>query len=349
MIGIRGVSKSFGKTKVLEKVDLEIREGEFFCLLGPSGCGKTTLLRAVAGLETPDGGSLFIGGKDVTSSPPHLRGCAMVFQSYALWPHLTVAENITYGLEVRKERPETVKRVLAESLRSFRLEGLEDRQPHQLSGGQQQRVALARAMAMKPAALLMDEPLSNLDAALRKTLRRELLDFHRKAGNTVVYVTHDQEEALALGDRIALMMQGKVIEMGEPARLYERPERLETALFLGDMNVFRWGRREEVRIGFGTWYTALPDGNPEADTLCIRPEKVRLHDPEVGGAPDFDLDGTVRFKEFLGTHALVSLDTPAGPLLARVTPEEAHRWTPGRKALVGLPQADRLWYRGSEA
>ena len=360
MIEIKGVSKSFGAVKVLENIDLRMEPGEFFCLLGPSGCGKTTLLRLVAGLETPDTGSIHVGGKDVTSSPPHLRGCAMVFQSYALWPHLTVAENITYGLEVQKKSRQEINKVLEESLKTYQLEGLGQRHPHQLSGGQQQRVALARAMAMRPQAVLMDEPLSNLDAALRKTLRRELLDFHRSSGNTILYVTHDQEEALALSDRIAVLMQGKVVECGEARRLYERPGHLETALFLGDMNAFRDGRREGDRIRFGSWDLPAPDkedsaglaAGGEAHTLCIRPENVRVGK----GGPESNregrseaLPGKLRFIEFLGTHATLGVDTAAGSVLARVTSEEAALLKTGDGLTLELPVEYRLWYRGKPA
>ena len=348
MIEIRGVSKGFGAVRVLEDVSLSVAAGEFFCLLGPSGCGKTTLLRLVAGLEPPDSGTLHVGGRDVTDAPPHLRGCAMVFQNYALWPHLTVAENVTYGLEVRKRPAAEVRKALEEALAAYQLRGLEARFPHQLSGGQQQRTALARAMAMRPGALLMDEPLSNLDAALRKSLRRELLDFHRQSGNTILYVTHDQEEALALSDRLALLMGGRVVEFGTPRELYARPRALETALFLGDMNVFRGGRAEGGRIRFGTFALPAPEPGsgavPDADTLCIRPEKVRVRAEGDGSAPD-PLPGVLRFTEFLGTHATAALDTAAGQVLARVEIEAAASWEPGRNLLLELPEEHRLWYR----
>jgi ABC-type Fe3+/spermidine/putrescine transport system ATPase subunit len=346
MIEIKGVSKSFGPVRVLEDIGLRVEAGEFFCLLGPSGCGKTTLLRLVAGLERPDAGSIHVGGKDVTAAPPHLRGCAMVFQSYALWPHLTVAENITYGLSVQKRPAAEIAEVLAASLETYRLQGLEARLPHQLSGGQQQRVALARAMAMNPSAVLMDEPLSNLDAALRKSLRRDLLDFHHRTGNTVVYVTHDQEEALALSDRIALLMGGRVIECGSPRELYARPAHLETALFLGDMNAFRRGRREGGRVHFGAWSAAPGPGAPAgADTLCLRPEHVVLGNlDDTVNMPD-TLAGSLRYSEFLGTHSLAAFDTPAGTVLARLAPEDARQIRPGGSAGLRFPEAHRLWYR----
>jgi ABC-type Fe3+/spermidine/putrescine transport system ATPase subunit len=324
MIEIKGVGKSFGKTRVLEDIDLRVEPGEFFCLLGPSGCGKTTLLRLIAGLEKPDGGSIRIGGKDMAGEPPHRRGCAMVFQNYALWPHLSVGENIVYGLEVQGRPKAEIENKLGEMLKAYQLEGLRHRMPHQLSGGQQQRVALARAMAVGPAALLMDEPLSNLDAALRKTLRRDLLDFHRSAGNTIVYVTHDQEEALALSDRIALLMNGRLVETGKPLELYARPRHLETALFLGDINVFRGAAASRFKEG------------PGGETLCIRPENV-----VVGSG---DLPATLRFTESMGTHATLGLDTEAGRVLARVAPERAETARAGDKLMLDFPREHRLWY-----
>ena len=337
MIELDGVGKAFGSVKVLEDVSLSIPEGRFFCLLGPSGCGKTTLLRLVAGLESPDAGSIRVAGKDVTRLAPHLRECAMVFQNYALWPHLSVGENIVYGLEVKGRPRAEIDRALEELLQAYQLQGLGKRFPHQLSGGQQQRVALARAMAMRPRALLMDEPLSNLDAALRKTLRRELLEFHRRAGNTILYVTHDQEEALALSDRIALLMDGRVLESGEPRALYERPQRLETALFLGDMNVFRGG---------GSPGAPLPAAAPPGKSiLCIRPEHVRFHRRRPGENGDQGiLEGTLAFTEFMGTHFTLAAATGAGQVLARLPLPEAEGLEPGQTLWLEFPAEHRLWY-----
>ena len=352
MIEVAGISKSFPGNPVLTDVDLAIADGEFFCLLGPSGCGKTTLLRIIAGLEKPDAGTVKVGaggGEDVTRAQPHRRGVALVFQNYALWPHLTVGENIAYGLEVQKRPEEEIRGVLAASLKTYQLDGLEARYPHQLSGGQQQRVALARAMAIGPHAVLMDEPLSNLDAALRKALRRELLEFHRRAGSTILYVTHDQEEALALSDRIAVMMGGRIVELGNPAELYARPRKLETALFLGDMNVMRDGEiPESLRKGGAEARTSL--------TLCIRPENVRVtaagsEDTVVhtdsegeGAAGDFLLTGILAFTEFMGTHATLGVDTASGRLLARVGTAQAESLRAGRKVRLGFPLEHLLWY-----
>ncbi|MEO7958323.1 MAG: ABC transporter ATP-binding protein [Fibrobacteria bacterium] len=373
MIEVAGINKTYGKVigasyagkrapgaapkAVLNAVDLAIADGEFFCLLGPSGCGKTTLLRIIAGLETADSGSVRVGGKDVTTSKPHERGCAMVFQNYALWPHLTVAENIAYGLEVQRRGKEEIRNRLESGLHAYQLSGLEGRYPHELSGGQQQRVALARAMAIGPRAVLMDEPLSNLDAALRKTLRRELLEFHRRAGSTILYVTHDQEEALALSDRIAVMMEGRIVELGKPADLYARPASLESAMFLGDMNVM---------CG-----EAVPDflrkSAGQATTLCIRPENVVVQvagsagaEPAGGGSAAIEVDiaaprdamdanggglsGTLAFSEFLGTHATVGVDTASGRILARVTTARADAMRAGQSLRLDFPTEYLLWY-----
>ena len=359
MIEVKGICKSFGGRNgsgaagsgagpnlVLRDVDLEIADGEFFCLLGPSGCGKTTLLRVVAGLEKQDAGTVRVGGKDVTDAPPHKRGCALVFQNYALWPHLTVKENIVYGLEVQGRPKGEIRMVLEESLRVYQLEGLEARFPHQLSGGQQQRVALARAMAISPHAVLMDEPLSNLDAALRKTLRRELLDFHRKEGSTILYVTHDQEEAMALSDRIAVMMEGRIVETGAPSELYARPRRLETAQFLGDMNVMRNGSiPESLRSEAGaTGAMARGQEGASGPVLCIRPENVRVHAADGKPAGNGILPGTLAFIEFMGTHATLGVDTPSGRILARADLSRAAEYRPGQAVDLEFSAEHRLWY-----
>jgi ABC-type Fe3+/spermidine/putrescine transport system ATPase subunit len=352
MIEAKGIRKTFpgargssgrdpgngkGAVAALQGADLSIADGEFFCLLGPSGCGKSTLLRVIAGLEKPDAGRVAVGGKDVTDAPPHQRGCALVFQNYALWPHLTVAENIAYGLEVQKRPRPEISAALSGLLAAYQLEGMAERYPHQLSGGQQQRVALARAMAVRPKALLMDEPLSNLDAALRKTLRRELLDFHRREGSTVLYVTHDQEEALALSDRLAVMMEGRILELGAPREVYARPRNLQAALFLGDMNVFAAGSVPAPLRAEGA-----------GRTLCVRPENVRVSragaPSALGNSSVTHLEGTPAFAEFLGTHALLGIATDSGRVLARPTLAEAAAWPPGTVLALEFPEENRLWY-----
>src|SRR5262245_44846157 len=236
-LDLEHVSKHFGPTVAVREVSLDVRDGEFVVLLGPSGCGKTTTLRMIAGFLAPTGGKVRVGGKDVTTLPPWKRNAGMVFQSYALFPHLTVAENVAFGLQMRKlPKPEIPGRV-AEALALVRLGGLADRLPRQLSGGQQQRVALARALVIRPDVLLLDEPLSNLDAKLRETVRVEIRELQRQLGTTTVMVTHDQEEALIMADRLVVMSEGSVRQVGTQRDLYERPADRFVAGFVGRSNL----------------------------------------------------------------------------------------------------------------
>jgi iron(III) transport system ATP-binding protein len=222
-IGIENVEKRFGSFAALKGVCLDIRPGELFCLLGPSGCGKTTLLRCIAGFHTPDAGRVLIDGRDVTRVPPHRRDTGMVFQSYALWPHMTLAENVAFGLEMRKVPRAEIRRRVAEALELVHMGDRAKVRPNQLSGGQQQRVALARALVIHPQCLLLDEPLSNLDAKLRLEMRTEIRRICKEAGLTAVYVTHDQKEALSIADRLAVMREGTVEQIGTPAEVYRTP------------------------------------------------------------------------------------------------------------------------------
>src|SRR5207244_2276490 len=251
---LSGVRKSYGQVAAVAGVDLTVEEGEFFTLLGPSGSGKTTLLRLIAGFERPDGGRIELGGRDVTSLPPHLRATNTVFQDYALFPHMTVADNIGYGPRVkgmpREERRELVQR----ALQMVRLEGLDQRRPNQLSGGQRQRVALARAVVNEPQVLLLDEPLGALDLKLRQEMQLELKRIQKEVGITFVYVTHDQEEALTMSDRVAVMAQGLIEQVGPPAEVYERPATEFVAGFIGISNLLE---RDGVRF-------------------VVRPEKIRM-------------------------------------------------------------------------
>jgi ABC-type Fe3+/spermidine/putrescine transport system ATPase subunit len=239
MVGIRlvGVSKVYGRVRALDRVSLEVRDGELFTILGPSGCGKTTLLRVVAGFEVPEEGRVYFGDQDVTFLKPYMRNTAMVFQNYALWPHMTVFENVAYGLRIRRRQlglsDEEIERRVREALKLVRLEGLEDRYPLQLSGGQQQRVALARALVVQPKVLLLDEPLSNLDAKLRLEMREEIKRIQSSLRITAIYVTHDQEEAMSLADRIAVMNRGRVLQVGTPREIYSKPSNLFVATFIG--------------------------------------------------------------------------------------------------------------------
>src|SRR5690606_22215817 len=285
-VHIDQVSKRFGTTTAVDHVDLEVRRGEFFSLLGPSGCGKTTLLRIVAGFEQPDAGRVHIGGRDVTGTTPQRRPTAMVFQNYALFPNMSVAENVAYGLRVRRIAAEERRRRVEEVLGRVDLQDLADRPVTQLSGGQQQRVALARAIAVEPDVILFDEPLSNLDVALREQTRRELKVLQQRLGTTSLYVTHDQQEALALSDRIAVMREGRLVQVGRPEDLYERPETAFVAEFLGGSNLIPDRRLAERLAG-------TP---PEPDrVLTIRPEHFRVDDDGI--------EARVLSRQFLGMIA----------------------------------------------
>ena len=233
---VMNVSKHFGRTAAVDDVSFEAAAGELFFLLGPSGCGKTTLLRSVAGFAEPDSGSIFLGDREISRLPAHRRNTAMVFQSYALWPHMTVLENVGFGLRMRGMKRRDRHAQAMKTLEWVQMSGLAGRKPNQLSGGQQQRVALARAMAVDPDCLLLDEPLSNLDAKLRLEMRSEIQRIHRETSLTILYVTHDQKEALSLADRVALMRDGRIVQMGPPREIYHRPASRFAAGFLGEAN-----------------------------------------------------------------------------------------------------------------
>lgn len=239
IISLKGVSKKFGANTALHPLDFTIRDGEFLTLLGPSGCGKTTLLRLLSGFEAPDSGSIFINGTDITATPPEKRHLNLVFQNYALFPHMTVYDNIAFGLKCQKLAKDQIKHKVMEVIKRVRLEKFIDRKPHFLSGGQQQRVAIARAIVNEPLVLLLDEPLSALDYALRKEMRIELKALQRRLGITFVLVTHDQEEALTLSDRIAVMNSGLIAQVGAPRDVYEEPENLFVTRFIGEANIFK--------------------------------------------------------------------------------------------------------------
>jgi iron(III) transport system ATP-binding protein len=281
-VGLKNVSKRFDETVALAGVNLDIREGELFFLLGPSGCGKSTLLRIIAGLLEPTEGKVFFSGHDVTTLDTQHRNAVMVFQSYALWPHMTVSENVGFGLDVRSIPTAEREVRVTEALRLVQLEGLGARKPNQLSGGQQQRVALARALAVKPECLLLDEPLSNLDAKLRNEMRAEIRNICKRSGLTTIYVTHDQKEALSIADRIAVMKQGRIAQVGTPAELYQKPANRFVAEFIGQTNLFD-GRVLEQERGLVRLQTALgmvmgfsETPLPEKVTVVVRPEQLRV-------------------------------------------------------------------------
>jgi spermidine/putrescine transport system ATP-binding protein len=299
MIDIDGVTKSFatktaGVVNALNEVSFKIGDGEFFTLLGPSGCGKTTLLRIVAGFEAPSTGKLFIGGVDAGSLPPQKRPVNTVFQSYALFPHMTVAENVAFGLQMRGVGRADIQRRVDEVLALVKLEALASRSPRQLSGGQQQRVALARALAPRPKVLLLDEPLSALDLKLRKEMQTELKRLQRETGITFVLVTHDQEEALAMSDRIAVMSAGSVLQIGEPKQIYEYPVNRFVADFIGESNV-------------------MPGhifGGETASVISVRPERIELFC--ASNARQGRASGTIVSVTFLGLDTLYEVELERG-------------------------------------
>jgi iron(III) transport system ATP-binding protein len=323
-ISIERVTKRFGATAAVRDLTLEVRAREFVTLLGPSGCGKTTLLRLIAGFATPDAGTIRVGATTLSTPstvvPPERRGMGMVFQNYAVWPHRTVSQNVAFGLEVRKVRRAEIRTRVAEVLELVNLGGLEARYPAQLSGGQQQRVALARSLVVEPSILLLDEPLSNLDAKLRERMRWELKALQRRTGITFVYVTHDQSEAMALSDRIAVMYQGELMQLGTPREVYTRPANRTVADFMGLVNlvparvVRAAGATSVVAIaGGGTFTVAVPPRitGSRAVQLAIRPENVRLAPCAPGAAARAgEVPGTVSEVTFLGnlTDCFVTLE-----------------------------------------
>ncbi|WP_420440308.1 ABC transporter ATP-binding protein [Candidatus Poriferisodalis sp.] len=306
-VEMHGIYKRFGDVVAVDGVDLQIGDGEFFALLGPSGCGKTTTLRMIAGLDIPSEGRLAIFGEEVASWPPDRRPVNTVFQAYALFPHMTVAQNIAFGLQMRGIRGPDADRQVAEATALVQLEGMEQRRPSQLSGGQQQRVALARALVNHPKVLLLDEPLGALDLKLRQEMQVELKVLQREVGVTFVFVTHDQEEALAMSDRVGVMSEGRLLQVGTPAEVYEHPANRFVADFIGRTNLLECVTEDSsaVRLNAGEVVAAandLPPGAPAA--LSVRPEQVRLHAP--GEAPDGApcLSGVITDATYLG-HAFV--------------------------------------------
>ncbi|WP_052401844.1 ABC transporter ATP-binding protein [Muricoccus aerilatus] len=341
-IRVEGVDLSYGATRVLRDVNLEIRPGEFFAFLGPSGCGKTTLLRLIAGFNQAQRGRVLVGGADISNLPPWKRDVGMVFQSYALWPHMTVRRNVAFGLEERRvARAEIAGRVEA-ALARVGLEGMGDRRPSQLSGGQQQRVALARTVAVRPKVLLLDEPLSNLDARLRVQVRRELREMQQRLRLTTIFVTHDQEEANTVCDRIAVMNDGVVQQVGTPMELYDHPANLFVAGFLGTANimpgkVLRDGATSAFEIDGGT-RIPLPTGLdvPPGARLMFRPQDVALL-PLGAEAPGRRLlEGEVTHREFLGASIRYGVRVAGAEVLvdAPHTGGEGHLAVGGRAALA---------------
>lgn len=347
-IRIHNLTKRFGSAVALRNLDLVIEPGELFFLLGPSGCGKTTLLRSMAGFYIPEEGSIHFGDEEVTRLEPHKRNTGMMFQSYALWPHMTLAENVAFGLEERKVSKPEIKRRVAEALESVRMGQYAERKPNQLSGGQQQRVALARALVIRPRCLLLDEPLSNLDAKLRLEMRTEIRRVCKEFKLTTVYVTHDQKEALSISDRMAILEGGKILQVGSPKDVYRRPVCRTVAHFIGETDFIegrvlgREGAHIVVETAFGRFLGVPGDKNYSPDvggvvTLSIRPEcwtlgrEIRAHNAVAGRIGESVYLGEVAQYDFIaagGTLKIYELNprfvgaASDGGLYASVDPDD---------------------------
>jgi multiple sugar transport system ATP-binding protein len=353
-VDLKGISKSFGATRVLQNIDLSIADGEFISLLGPSGCGKSTLLRIIAGFEAQDAGSVEIAGKAIDRLSPKQRDVAMVFQSYALYPYMTVAQNIALPLSMRRLNTwqrlpifgpllprtrriqSTIDADVAATADALSIRPLLDRKPGQLSGGQRQRVALGRAMVRQPKAFLMDEPLSSLDAKLRVQMRTELVDLHRRLSSTFIYVTHDQAEAMTMSNRIAVMHEGRLLQLATPQDVYNDPVNLTVASFIGTPRINTLpgvvDDRGSILVG-GTLIDArLPLPSGTAVTVGIRPEAFTLVESGRQGA----LTGAIHAIEHLGSDLLVHIDIPgvAEPVVARANPDDARALGVGRTATI---------------
>lgn len=299
-IELRDINKSFGDQKVLKSINLDVEKDEFLTLLGPSGCGKTTTLRIIGGFEMPDTGSVFFDGVDITTLPAYKRKVNTLFQKYSLFPHLNVYENIAYGLRIKKVKEEEIKKEVGEMLRLVNLQGFEKRDVESLSGGQQQRVAMARALINRPEVFLLDEPLSALDLKLRKEMQKELKRIQREVGITFIFVTHDQEEALTLSDRIVVMKDGVIQQIGTPMDIYNEPINDFVADFIGESNIVEGVMHKDFDVTFsGHRFTCVDfDFRPEEPVdVVIRPEDVELTSPEEGM-----LKGTVESIVFMGVH-----------------------------------------------
>ena len=350
-IVFKNIAKSYGQTEVIRDVSLDVRDGEFIVFVGPSGCGKSTTLRMVAGLEAISSGDLFIDGVRVNDLGPAERGAAMVFQSYALYPHMTVEQNMSFGLRMTGHPKAEIAQRVQETAQMLQLVPLLQRYPKQLSGGQRQRVAIGRAIVRRPKLFLFDEPLSNLDAALRVQLRIELAKLHQQLKTTMVYVTHDQTEAMTLGERIAVFNQGCIEQLGTPVELYQKPINRFVAEFLGSPKInvidYRWdASRQKILIGQGieldpSFFRADPVRLAQGASLAIRPEHCILSDQATG------LGGTVEFMEYLGDTILAYVQLPGVQEHVRVKINQTNKeLKTGQAVSLSYAHSDLLIFRG---
>ena len=340
---IKGIKKQYGPVVAVQNVDLQVERGEFLTFLGPSGSGKSTTLYIVAGFEDPTAGDIILDGKSILSTPSHRRNIGMVFQRYTLFPHLSVGENIAFPLKVRRLPKATIDAKVSEMLRLVRLEGFENRKPAQMSGGQQQRVALARALAYDPPILLMDEPLSALDKKLREEIQYEIRRIHQQTEVTILYVTHDQEEALRLSDRIAVFSKGVIDQIGTGPELYADPRTRFVAEFIGDSNFLSCDLlsvddgQAMVSLGSGAVFGKIPvhgiTGSGNRASLMLRPERIRLTRNPAGAN---SLAATIGDITFLGNNTHVMTKTKSGENLAVRLPF-------GHEAVMGLSRGDQIW------
>jgi spermidine/putrescine ABC transporter ATP-binding subunit len=331
-VNLDKVLKTYGDVVAADHIDLAVEEGDFFALLGPSGCGKTTILRLIAGFNTPDTGAISVDGQRIEHVPPEKRNIGMVFQNYALFPHLRVAENIAFGLSVKRTPKKEIRRQVDEMLALVRLEGFEDRYPRQLSGGQQQRVALVRALITKPDLLLLDEPLAALDKQLRTQMQVELRELQKKLGITAIFVTHDQEEAMTLSDRIAVMKDGKIAQIGTPTEVYERPRTKFVSTFLGDSNFFsgqiveQTGDRIKVSLAPDLVLEARTQAGVELNRetiLAVRPEKIFLSAQQPNGFNA--VPAKVLHRVYMGTCTNYILQPVVGARISVFSQNETRR------------------------
>jgi putative spermidine/putrescine transport system ATP-binding protein/spermidine/putrescine transport system ATP-binding protein len=347
---LQGLTKRFGSTAAVDRVNLTVAPGEFVTLLGPSGCGKTTTLNLIAGFITADEGEIMLAGETVGERPPFRRDLGLVFQDYALFPHMTVAENVGFGLKMRKVKALEIERRVSEALAMVKLAGLGARRPLQLSGGQRQRVALARALVIRPAMLLLDEPLSNLDLKLREEMRGEISSLQRRLGIATVFVTHDQGEALTMSDRIAVMRSGRIEQIGTPTDIYERPTTRFVASFIGAINILA-AKVESVEptglarltASAGPAVVRLPSGLAPgaAVTMTVRPERLRLAAPGTAPAGGTTWPATVDSVVYLGARRELRVRLADGTIaIAEATNDGQRAWSPGDTVVVWFTAED---------